>query len=57
VTARYIVAAHTQVNVGGTVYGTGEEVSLPEEVAAPLLLAGTVTEAAAKAAKAKGATA
>jgi len=51
--ARYVVTDSTQVNVDGTVYAAGEEVSLPEEVAAPLLLAGTVTAAADSSAAAK----
>jgi hypothetical protein len=41
---RYVVAANTQVNAEGVVYGAGEELSLPTEEAAPLLAAGTVAQ-------------
>ncbi len=40
--ARYVIAQNTQANVAGTVYGAGQEVSLENEVAAPLLAAGTI---------------
>ena len=40
--ARYVVAQNTQANIEGTVYGAGQEVSLENDVAAPLLAAGTI---------------
>jgi len=53
VTARYVVADNTQVNVEGTVYVAGEEVPLHQKEAASLLLAGTVTLALDSSAVAK----